>query len=118
MTTCNEGATAMPSATDKIVPTSLKLPASLKAQIDESARKAGVSAHAFMLKTLGDATERMRLREQFHQDALDALHGMEATGLAYDFEDVRAYFSAKAAARKAGTPEPAKPVLKPWRGAV
>jgi predicted transcriptional regulator len=106
----------MPSTTDKIIPTSLKLPLALKAQIDESARKAGVSAHAFMLKTLGDATERARLREQFHQDALDALRGMEETGLAYDFEDVRAYFSAKATARKTGDTMPAQPVLKPWRG--
>ena len=63
----------MPAQTDKPVPTSLKLPPALKAQIDASAQKAGISAHAFMIKTLADATERTRLRDQFQQDSLDAL---------------------------------------------
>ena len=52
---------------EKTVPTSIKLPASVKAQIDESARKAGISAHAFMVKTLADASERAHLQEKLRR---------------------------------------------------
>lgn len=106
----------MPATTEKssskTAPTSLKLPAELKAVIDETARKAGMTAHAFMIKTLADAADRAHQREKFQQDSMDALEEVERTGLAYRFEDVRAYFAARARGEN-----PAKPKLKPWRGA-
>lgn len=98
-----------PSA-EKTVPTSIKLPAALKAQIDDTARKAGLSAHAFMIKTLSEATERARLREQFTQDSLEALREMKETGLGHNFEDVRSYFDALAAYRRGDGPKPKRPV--------
>ena len=106
----------MPAQTDKPVPTSLKLPPKLKAQIDASAQKAGISAHAFMVKTLADATERTRLREQFQQDSLDALRQVETTGMAFDFDDVRDYFAKRALWRQGEGQEPPLPAQKPWRG--
>jgi predicted transcriptional regulator len=106
----------MPTLTDKTVATSIKLPAELKAQIDETAQRAGISAHAFMVKTLADATARARLREQFQQDSLEALREVEDSGLAYDFDDVREYFVKRAAWRHGEGPEPQRPPLKPWRG--
>ena len=106
----------MPAATERVpaksIPTSLKLPADLKTAIDQNAHKAGMTAHAFMVKTLSEAAERARQREQFQQDSLDALEEVERTGLAYRFEDVRAYFAARARGEK-----PNKPKLKPWPGA-
>ncbi len=103
---------AIQIAPAKSIPTSLKLPAELKTAIDETASKAGMTAHAFMVKALVDATGRARLREKFQQDSMDALKGVEETGMAYRFEDVRAYFAARARGEN-----PAKPKLKPWRGA-
>ena len=94
----------MANPAEKTVPTSIKLPASVKAQIDESARKAGVSAHAFMVKTLADASERAHLQEQFHDDSMDALRNIEETGLGYALEDVKVYFKARALDRS--TPRP------------
>ena len=76
------------------VATSLKLPAELKAALDEDARKQGLSMHAYMVKTLAEATERARQREQFTQDALVAEQDMLARG-AYDLADARAYFQAR-----------------------
>lgn len=106
----------MPAPTEKTIATSLKLPASVKAQIDESAAKAGMTAHAYMVRTLAKAAERARLRAQFAQDAQDAWEETERTGLAYAFEDVRAYFQAKAAWRRGEGPEPVQPQLKAHRG--
>lgn len=91
------------------VATSIKLPAELKVQIEETAKKAGLSAHAFMVKTLADATQRHRLQEQFQQDSLDALHEMEDTGLAYAWDDVKVYLKARALNRDTPRPEP-KPI--------
>ncbi len=96
---------------EKTVPTSIKLPASVKAQIDESARKAGVSAHAFMVKALADASERARLQEQFHQDSMDALRDMNETGLGYKLDDAHTYFKALALHRQGQGPKPDRPAI-------
>ena len=102
----------MANPAEKTVPTSIKLPASVKAQIDESARKAGVSAHAFMVKTLADASERAHLQEQFHLDSVASFEEVQASGLAYDWEEVKVYLKARAKDRS--TP---RPPLRPWRSA-
>ncbi|MBE0589253.1 hypothetical protein D9M69_577230 [compost metagenome] len=93
------------------IATSLKLPAELKAAIDEDARKQGLSSHAYMVRTLADASERARLREQFTQDALAAEQDMLATGMGHTLEDVRAYFvqMAEFRAGRAERPAPLAP---------
>jgi predicted transcriptional regulator len=103
--------------TAKSVATSLKLPAELKLQIDETARKAGISAHAYMVKALADSTRRAQLRDQFQQDAMEALEHVESTGLAYGFDDVKTYLAQRAAWRKGEAPKPVRPKLRPWSGA-
>jgi predicted transcriptional regulator len=110
-------ATAEKTPAVKSVATSLKLPAELKSQIDETARKAGLTAHAFMVKTLVDAARRAQLREQFQLDALDALKQTEDTGLAYAFDDVKDYLAQRAAWQKGAAPAPTRPDLRPWAGA-
>ena len=102
----------MANPAEKIVPTSLKLPASVKAQIDESARKAGISAHAFMVKTLADASENTRVQEQFYLDGVASFEEVQASGMAYDWEEVKVYLKARAKDRS--TP---RPPLRPWRAA-
>lgn len=89
------------------VATSLKLPAELKAAIDADARKQGLSSHAYMVKTLADAAERARLREQFTQDALAAERDMLATGLGHSLDDVRQYFAQMAEFRAGRAERPA-----------
>lgn len=79
-------------ATDKPVPTSLKLPPQVKQQIDAAARADGLSPHAYMVRVLQQEAERRQLREQFQQDALEALRELEETGLAHPWDEVRAYF--------------------------
>lgn len=84
----------MPVTSDTSRPTSLKLPAALKAQLALDAQNAGLSLHAFMVQTLADAARRTRLREAFTQDAMTALNEMKSSGLGYELADVRTYFSA------------------------
>ncbi|MDP2792529.1 MAG: hypothetical protein Q8O25_00355 [Sulfurisoma sp.] len=81
-------------------PTSLKLPAELKAQLQDVAKDAGLSLHAFMVQTLADSVRRTRLREAFALDSMTALRDMKASGSGHELGDVRAYFSELANHRK------------------
>lgn len=94
------------------IATSLKLPAELKAAIDEDARKQGLSSHAYMVRTLADAAERTRQRERFTQDALAAERQMLETGLGHRLEDVQGYFAQMAEFRAGRAERPARLVPK------
>ncbi len=99
----------MPAA-EKAVPTSLKLPASVKHDIDAAARAAGISAHAYMVDVLRQEAQRARQREQFQRDCEEALREMEASGLGYDWQEVKDYLRARA-----DDPSAPRPPLRPWR---
>ena len=81
-------------------PTSLKLPAALKTQLEINAQNAGISLHAFMVQTLADSVQRTRLREAFMRDSHIALSRMKASGLGHELGDVRTYFSELSKHRK------------------
>jgi hypothetical protein len=81
-------------------PTSLKLPAALKNQLEMDAQKAGISLHAFMVQTLAESVHRTRLREAFAHDSQSALSDMKASGVGYELGSVRAYFSDMSKHRK------------------
>jgi hypothetical protein len=88
-------------------PTSLKLPAALKSQLQVIAQNSGLSLHAFMVQTLADSVQRAHQREAFAQDTTDALREMKASGTGYELADVRTYFSQLAGYRKGQQPKPA-----------
>lgn len=90
----------MPTTSIASKPTSLKLPAALKTQLEEDAQRAGLSLHAFMLQTLADSVRRTRLREAFTRDSMTALSDMKTSGSGYELDNVRAYFSDLASHRK------------------
>lgn len=83
----------MPPVSSASKPTSLKLPAALKTQLENDAHKAGLSLHAFMVQTLADSVRRTRLREAFTQDSMAALNDMKTSGSGYELGDVRRYFA-------------------------
>lgn len=100
----------MPTTRVTSKPTSLKLSAELKAQLQDDAKHAGLSLHAFMVQTLADSARRTRLRESFALDSAAALREMKNSGAGYQLGDVRAYFSALANFRKGQQPKPLAPL--------
>ena len=94
------------SSSSVATPTSLKLPAGLKAQLEQVAEKAGMSLHGFMFQTLADSVQRAQLREAFEQDSRDALSEMKASARGYELAAVRAHFSELAQFRKGLRPRP------------
>lgn len=87
-------------------PTSLKLPAALKTQLENDAQRAGLSLHAFMVQTLADSVRRTRLREAFTRDSMIALNDMKTSGSGYELGNVRAYFSDLTSHRKGRQTKP------------
>jgi predicted transcriptional regulator len=90
----------MPAINIASKPTSVKLPADLKAQLETDAQSAGLSLHAYMVQTLADSVRRTRLREALARDTVTALSDMKTRGEGYELGDVRAYFSELALHRK------------------
>ena len=99
----------MHSANNALKPTSLKLPAGLKAQLEDVAQNAGLSLHAFMIQTLAETVRRAQMREAFAQDSVDALRDMKTSGRGYELSDVRRYFSQLAEHRKGLRVKPVAP---------
>lgn len=91
--------------------TTLRLPDGLKSRIDALAEQAGDSAHAFMIKTLDEATERMEQQREFHAEATRRLEHMERTGEYLTLDDLSTY--AQALTRGETTKPPAPRRMKP-----
>ena len=90
--------------------TSLKVPRELKARIDELSKRAGESAHAFMLRALEGHVEAVERYHAFIEDGLRADEAMQRSGLGYAAGDVHAYLEAKIRGRAAKRPNPVQ-----WR---
>ncbi len=75
--------------------TSLKLPDELKQRVNALAAQAKKSPHAFMVDVIAKEAERAEKRQAFIQSALAAKKDFDETGLAYDADEVHAYFRAK-----------------------
>ena len=88
-------------------PTSLKLPAGLKTQLETVAQKSGLSVHAYMVKALADTVWRANLREAFSLNSMNALTEMKTSGLGHELGGVRAYFLQLAAHREGRQTKPA-----------
>ena len=93
-----------------ITATSLKLPVSLKAELDKLARHSGESTHAIMVRALTEHVAAANRYRSFLDDAARADDAMRVSGDGYAAEDVRAYVLAKARGEKVKRPKPVK-----WR---
>lgn len=85
--------------------TSLKLPRRLKARVERVARRAGESAHSFMVRALENQVEAEERYEAFLQEGMRADEAMLRSGLGYEAKDVHAYLEAKVRGRKARRPK-------------
>jgi predicted transcriptional regulator len=89
----------------------LKLPPELKDRVASVVKGTEKSAHAFMVEAIEQQTALAEKRKAFVAAALKAREHAMRTGKAYMLEDVRAYYVARAAGKKARRPR-----LKRWRG--
>jgi predicted transcriptional regulator len=91
--------------------TSLKLPDELKLRAVSAAQTQGLSPHAFMVQAIEQAASAAERRHGFVAVALAAREQLQATGKAYDADEVHAYLKARVQGCK-----DTKPKAKSWRG--
>jgi predicted transcriptional regulator len=88
----------------------LKLPPELKDRVASVVKGTDKTAHAFMVEAIEQQTALAEKRKAFIAEALAARQESERTGKAYAFEEVRKYFAARIAGKRARRPR-----LKRWR---
>lgn len=93
-----------------MVTTSLKLPDALKERVAKLAEVSGKTPHAFMVEAISAEAERTEKYQKFLARAQESKREFDETGMAYDADEVNAYFRAKIQ----GT-ELAKPELKKYK---
>ena len=90
--------------------TSLKLPDELKHRVQSLVEGSELSAHAFMIEAIRQATEAAELRMAFGADAAQAEQATLRSGKVYDAREAFAYLEARARGRRVRRPK-----LKAWR---
>ncbi len=88
----------------------LKLSPELKDRVTSVVKGTDKSAHAFMVEAIEQQTALAEKRKAFVAEALAARDEFERTGKGYALEDVRKYYAARIAGKRARRPR-----LKRWR---
>lgn len=88
--------------------TTIRLPDDLKARVVAAAKRAGTTAHGFMLQAIADKTDREERRNEFHDVAQERYAGIVATGKTLPWSQMRAYLADRVAGKKARRPAPRK----------
>jgi predicted transcriptional regulator len=88
----------------------LKLPPELKDRVTSVVKGTDKTAHAFMVEAIEQQTTLAEKRKAFIAEAVAARQEFERTGKGYALEDVRKYYAARIAGKRARRPR-----LKRWR---
>jgi predicted transcriptional regulator len=84
--------------------TTIRLPDELKARVAEAARRAGTTAHAFILEAIAEKTAQQELRADFDALAEERYSGIVASGNTIPWQEMRRYLAARMAGETASQP--------------
>jgi predicted transcriptional regulator len=90
--------------------TSIKLPPTLKSELERLARRSGETTHAVMVRALTEHVAAAKRYRSFLDDAARADVDMQESGVGYAMQEVHAYVAAKVRGKRAKRPSPVK-----WR---
>ena len=88
--------------------TTIRLDEELKARVTAAAKRAGKTAHAFIVDAIAQNVEQAEMEDQFHGVADERWAKIVATGKAVPWEEARAYLEARAQGERAAKPRPRK----------
>jgi predicted transcriptional regulator len=88
--------------------TSIKLPSTLKLELEKLARRSGETTHAVMVRALSEHVAAAKRYRSFLDDAALADAAMQKSGVGYAMEDVHAYLAAKVRGKSPKRPSPVK----------
>ncbi len=84
--------------------TTIRLPDDLKARVSAAAKRAGTTAHSFILEAIAEKTARDESRADFAAEAEGRYANIIATGKTIPWSEMREYLKARMAGQNATLP--------------
>lgn len=88
--------------------TTIRLPEGLKARVAAAAKRAGTTAHGFILEAIAEKTDEEERRSEFHGVAEKRYAAIVATGKTIPWSEMRTYLAGRVAGKKARRPSAKK----------
>lgn len=88
--------------------TTIRLSEELKARVTEAAKRAGITAHGFILEAIAEKTALDEKRADFREEAEDRYARIIASGESIAWDDMRNYLKAKASSKNVSLPKSRK----------
>lgn len=88
--------------------TTIRLPNELKARVAEAAKRAGTTAHGFILEAIAEKAAQDEMRSSFEGEAEDRYAKIIASGETIAWDDMRNYLKAKIANKDTPLPKSRK----------
>jgi predicted transcriptional regulator len=84
--------------------TTIRLPPDLKARIERAAKRAGTTAHSFILEAIAEKADEEERRSDFHDLAEKRYSQIAGSGKAIPWSEMRTYLEKRVAGRKTRRP--------------
>jgi predicted transcriptional regulator len=84
--------------------TTIRLPQDLKARVVAAAKRAGTTAHSFILEAIAEKTDEEERRSDFHDVAEKRYSRIAASGKTIPWGEMRTYLENRIAGKKARRP--------------
>jgi predicted transcriptional regulator len=88
--------------------TTVRLPPQLKARVATAAKRAGTTAHSFILEAITEKALDAERRDEFHAVADERYAAIVATGMTIPWSEMRTYLKRRAEGKPARRPTPRK----------
>ena len=89
--------------------TTIRIEDDLKARVAAAAKRAGKTAHAFILDAIAQTVEQAEWDEAFHRVADERWAKVLATGKTVPWDDAKSWVEARSRGERVGKPAPRKP---------
>jgi predicted transcriptional regulator len=86
--------------------TTIRIEDALKARIAAAAKRAGKTAHAFIVDAIAQTVEQVELDDEFHRVADERWAKLLATGKSVSWDDARSWVEARARGDRVKRPQP------------
>ena len=86
--------------------TTIRLPQELKARVARAAKRAGTTAHSFILEAIAEKAERDEIRGEFQDTAERRYEEIAASGRTVPWNEMRTYLARRVSGKKIARPKP------------
>jgi predicted transcriptional regulator len=88
--------------------TTIRLPQDLKERVARAARRAGSTAHSFILEAIAEKAEQEERQGEFQDTAEQRYAGILASGKTAPWGEMRRYLERRLTGKKTSRPKPGK----------